>query len=96
MCILFAIFQYGLYPSYHTAYDTLDYVERFIDPSFTYHRAIGQLTGEVLRQLTDRPLLTFDLREYAQVLHEWNTHFRVRFKSKYFEQTQGAQLMGKS
>ena len=95
--MLCGVLQYGYYPSYHTAYDTYEYVLGFVDPSLQYHRAMTQLSAELLRSLLDRPLLPFDLRDYASLLQEQVTDYSrlmLLVQSQYFDQDEGRQLRG--
>ncbi|EMP25813.1 N-acetylated-alpha-linked acidic dipeptidase-like protein [Chelonia mydas] len=46
-----------IYPAYHTAFDTFDYADRFIDPGFTSHQAVARTVGNVLLRLGDSPVL---------------------------------------
>ncbi|XP_035665201.1 N-acetylated-alpha-linked acidic dipeptidase 2-like [Branchiostoma floridae] len=54
----------AIYPSYHTAYDNMDLMERFVDPDFTVHRAMARISGELIRRLADSLVLPYDCRKY--------------------------------
>lgn len=61
--------------SYHTAYDTYSHFTRFIDPDFTYTRALSQITGRLTMRLADAEVLPFrfspaaeDIAAYANEL----------------------------
>ncbi|XP_066273318.1 aminopeptidase NAALADL1-like [Branchiostoma lanceolatum] len=58
----------SVYPSYHTAYDNMDLMERFVDPDFTVHRAMARISGELVRRLADALVLPYDSRKYAPSL----------------------------
>ena len=49
-------------------YETFEYVSTFIDPTFAYHRAVGQIWTEVGRRLADSVILPIDCRLYAEFL----------------------------
>lgn len=52
------------YP-YHSCYENFDWVTRFGDPGFRYHKILGQFWGLLIRELADSPILPFDLEAYA-------------------------------
>ena len=56
------------YPAYHTVIDSYDYVERFVDPSFSAHVSLTQLAADVILQMSTSALLPFDVRELADTL----------------------------
>ncbi|KAF7687672.1 aminopeptidase NAALADL1 isoform X1 [Silurus meridionalis] len=60
-----------IYPAYHTAYDTFDYVNRFIDPGFTSHQTVARTAGNVLLRLADSILLPFKCSDYAETLEQY-------------------------
>ncbi|KAB5528284.1 hypothetical protein PHYPO_G00138510 [Pangasianodon hypophthalmus] len=60
-----------IYPTYHTAYDTFDYVSRFIDPGFTSHQTVARTAGNVLLRLGDSILLPFKCSDYAESLEQY-------------------------
>uniref|UniRef100_H2XYN4 PA domain-containing protein n=1 Tax=Ciona intestinalis TaxID=7719 RepID=H2XYN4_CIOIN len=53
------------YPTYHTAYDTFDYVERFVDPGFVAHTAVSKVSGVIMILLSDSLVLPFDVQNFA-------------------------------
>ncbi|XP_078682601.1 aminopeptidase NAALADL1-like [Branchiostoma floridae x Branchiostoma belcheri] len=56
------------YPVYHTGYDNMDVMERFVDPDFSVHRALARTAGELLRHLSDEVLLPLEWEQYVPVL----------------------------
>ena len=69
--ILFHVsFQYFFYPTYHTNYDTFEYVKKFTDPTFEYHQLMGQYFGNMLHKLLDKSLLPLTTRHYSTVLDQ--------------------------
>ncbi|KAG7318617.1 hypothetical protein KOW79_018372 [Hemibagrus wyckioides] len=62
-----------IYPAYHTAYDTFEYVSRFIDPGFTSHQTVARTAGNVLLRLADSILLPFKCSDYAETLEQYLT-----------------------
>ncbi|XP_015683364.1 N-acetylated-alpha-linked acidic dipeptidase-like protein, partial [Protobothrops mucrosquamatus] len=57
-----------IYPAYHTAFDTFDYADRFIDPGFTSHRAVAQTAGNVLLRLAESLILPLNVSNYGETL----------------------------
>ncbi|XP_070577787.1 N-acetylated-alpha-linked acidic dipeptidase 2-like [Ptychodera flava] len=56
------------YPVYHSVYETFYLFETFIDPAFRRSLAIGQLWGEVARDLAESVIIPFDCNDYAKEL----------------------------
>jgi len=56
------------YPAYHTVVDSFDYVQRFIDPSFSAHCSLTQLVADVVLQMSSSARLPLDVRELADTL----------------------------
>uniref|UniRef100_A0A8C0J9Y8 Aminopeptidase NAALADL1 n=1 Tax=Chelonoidis abingdonii TaxID=106734 RepID=A0A8C0J9Y8_CHEAB len=59
-----------IYPAYHTAFDTFDYADRFIDPGFTSHQAVARTVGNVLLRLADSLILPLNVSDYGEKLDE--------------------------
>ena len=55
-------------PTSHTVLDTFDYVEGYIDPTFTAHQTLAWIVGEAVLQLSTFIKLPFDVRELADTL----------------------------
>jgi len=56
------------YPAYHTVIDNSDYMERFIDPSFSAHVSLTQLAADIVLQMSSSVRLPLDVRELADTL----------------------------
>src|SRR4051794_31329649 len=50
---------------YHSCYETFEWMERFGDPGFAYHKALAEVWALLIVDLAQEPLLPFDLRAYA-------------------------------
>jgi N-acetylated-alpha-linked acidic dipeptidase len=61
----------GPHGVYHTAYDTHEWVVRFGDPGFQYHRALVQLWGLTLLRLADAESLPLDPVATATAIEEF-------------------------
>ncbi|KAM6157640.1 aminopeptidase NAALADL1 [Rhynchocyon petersi] len=57
-----------IYPTYHTAFDTFGYVEKFLDPDFSSHRAVAQTAASVLLRLSDSLFLPLNVSDYSETL----------------------------
>ncbi|XP_067604526.1 aminopeptidase NAALADL1 [Pseudorca crassidens] len=57
-----------IYPTYHTAFDTFDYVDKFVDPGFSSHQAVAQTVGSVLLRLSDSLFLPLNVSDYSETL----------------------------
>ncbi|KAJ1650860.1 Vacuolar protein sorting-associated protein 70 [Dispira simplex] len=58
----------GYSGTYHSAYDSIHWMEKFIDPDYIYHQTITRLLGSVLLRLADDPLIPLDLTAYPPAL----------------------------
>uniref|UniRef100_A0A8D0VRL5 Aminopeptidase NAALADL1 n=1 Tax=Sus scrofa TaxID=9823 RepID=A0A8D0VRL5_PIG len=60
-----------IYPTYHTAFDTFDYVDKFVDPGFSSHQAVARTAGSVLLRLSDSLFLPLNVSDYSETLHSF-------------------------
>lgn len=77
------------YP-YHSCYENFDWMSRFGDPGFQYHKILGQFWGLLLVQLADSPVLPFDLEVYAKHINNYVTELEEHAKSKKVPMTRGS------
>ena len=56
---------------YHSAYDNFEWMSRFGDPGFKYHKLMGQVWALLLLELADEPIVPFDLNAYASAVQEY-------------------------
>jgi hypothetical protein len=52
------------YP-YHSCYDNYEWMTKFGDPEFQYHKAMGEIWALLIYELADKPIIPFDLNAYA-------------------------------
>lgn len=57
---------------YHSSYDNFDWVDTVGDPGFVYHGILAELMGLLILELSDRPILPFDMAAYANALYKWS------------------------
>lgn len=55
------------YP-YHSCYDNFQWMSKHGDPGFQYHKLMGQIWALLILELSDRPVLPFDLEAYADAV----------------------------
>uniref|UniRef100_A0A2K5QCD0 Aminopeptidase NAALADL1 n=1 Tax=Cebus imitator TaxID=2715852 RepID=A0A2K5QCD0_CEBIM len=60
-----------IYPTYHTAFDTFDYVDKFLDPGFSSHQAVAQTAGSVILRLSDSFFLPLNVSDYSETLRSF-------------------------
>jgi N-acetylated-alpha-linked acidic dipeptidase len=56
----------GRFGSYHSAYDTFTWMERFGDPGFLSHAAVARLTALMVARLANAEVLPFNYEEFAR------------------------------
>ncbi|KAL8183935.1 UNVERIFIED_CONTAM: N-acetylated-alpha-linked acidic dipeptidase-like protein [Gekko kuhli] len=59
-----------IYPAYHTAFDTFDYADKFIDPGFTSHQTVARTAGNILVRLADTLILPLNVTDYGEMLEQ--------------------------
>ncbi|KAM4845962.1 aminopeptidase NAALADL1 [Thomomys bottae] len=62
-----------IYPTYHTAFDTFEYVEKFVDPDFSSHQAVARTAVSVLLRLSDSFFLPLNVSDYSETLRSFLT-----------------------
>jgi hypothetical protein len=60
----------GLYPAYHTGFETFDLVDRIYDPEFKLFRACSQLNLRMGLELAESEKLPILMENYADVMEE--------------------------
>ncbi|KAJ5095444.1 hypothetical protein NUU61_004800 [Penicillium alfredii] len=58
------------YP-YHSCHESYDWMVQFGDPGFQYHGLLAQFWGLLLLDLSENPMLPFDMEAYAFYLDGW-------------------------
>lgn len=67
---------------YHSCYDNFEWMEKFGDPGFQYHKAMGEIWALLILELADKPNLPFDLLAYAKALSGYIDNLDQYAKSK--------------
>ncbi|PNJ38248.1 NAALADL1 isoform 3 [Pongo abelii] len=60
-----------IYPTYHTAFDTFDYMDKFLDPGFSSHQAVARTAGSVILRLSDSFFLPLKVSDYSETLRSF-------------------------
>jgi len=64
----FAFGGEGDYGVYHSAYDSFDHFQRFVDPTFAYQVALAQVVGRVVLRSAQAPLLPTRAEDFARAV----------------------------
>ena len=58
---------------YHSCYDNFEWMDKFGDPNFQYHKLMAEVLTLLILELAARPLLPFDLEAYAKAVKGYVT-----------------------
>jgi Peptidase family M28/PA domain/Transferrin receptor-like dimerisation domain len=58
------------YP-YHSCYDNYEWVSKFGDPDFAYHKLMGEVWALLILEIADRPILPYDMKAYARAVSRY-------------------------
>ncbi|KAJ5590820.1 hypothetical protein N7450_004792 [Penicillium hetheringtonii] len=67
---------------YHSCYESFDWMSKFGDPGFEYHKLLAQFWGLLLLDLSENPMLPFDMEAYARYMTGWINDLDEFVKSK--------------
>ncbi|KAK4170061.1 putative glutamate carboxypeptidase 2 [Cladorrhinum sp. PSN259] len=67
---------------YATSYENLDWMGRIADPEFTYHTLLAQILSLLILELSNRPILPFDMTAYADKLTIWAEELETWVKAQ--------------
>ncbi|KAL9106894.1 MAG: hypothetical protein Q9227_008142 [Pyrenula ochraceoflavens] len=56
---------------YHSCYDNFEWMQNFGDPGFAYHKVLGEVIALLILELSNKPILPFDMEDYARWVHSW-------------------------
>jgi hypothetical protein len=63
-------FQGPHYP-YHSCYDNYDWMTKFGDPEFAYHKLMGEVWALLILEIADQPILPYDMEAYARAVSRY-------------------------
>ncbi|KAH0023390.1 N-acetylated-alpha-linked acidic dipeptidase 2, partial [Aureobasidium melanogenum] len=55
------------YP-YHSCYETFEWMTKYGDPEFQYHKTLATVWALLILEIADRPIIPFDLNDYAAAM----------------------------
>ncbi|KAI9762141.1 MAG: Inositol-pentakisphosphate 2-kinase [Chaenotheca gracillima] len=58
---------------YHSCYDNFEWMSKFGDPTFSYHKTLAQVWALLILEMADQPLVPFDFEEYATAVQGYVT-----------------------
>ncbi|GAW21820.1 hypothetical protein ANO14919_113450 [Xylariales sp. No.14919] len=76
----------------HSSYDNFQWMESVGDPGFLYHGLLGQVLALLIIELSDRPILPFDLGHYASSLGRYLAHLSHWTDEKGIKQGDGGKI----
>lgn len=76
---------------YHSCYDNFEWMTKFGDPGFQYHKALAQVWALLILEMADRPFLPFTMEGYASQMESWMKDLESYAKSKASLVTEGDQ-----
>ncbi|EXJ86795.1 hypothetical protein A1O3_03749 [Capronia epimyces CBS 606.96] len=68
------------YP-YHSCYDNFEWMSKFGDPEWKYHKTMGEILALLILEMADKPLLPFDLNAYAKAVAKYVADLNIYAKS---------------
>ncbi|KAJ6079562.1 hypothetical protein N7467_009315 [Penicillium canescens] len=77
-------FEGEAYP-YHSCYESYDWMVQNADPDFQYHKILAQFWGLLLLDLSENPMLPFDVEAYGSSVTGWVKDLDGFAKSKKAE-----------
>jgi hypothetical protein len=56
---------------YHSCYDNFEWMTKYGDPGFQYHKTLAQIWALLILDFADRPIMPFDFIAYAKAVKQW-------------------------
>ncbi|RVX73304.1 hypothetical protein B0A52_02946 [Exophiala mesophila] len=72
----------GQHYPYHSCYDNYDWMQKYGDPEFRYHKAMGEIWALLILDLADKPMVPFDISAYASSIKRYVDDLARYVKSK--------------
>lgn len=63
-------FEGDVYPR-HSCFDSFDWMIKYGDPEFTYHKALADLVSLLILKYSDEPVVEFNVGAYGQRIHDY-------------------------
>jgi hypothetical protein len=74
-------FEGAPYP-YHSCYDNYEWMSKFGDPDFAYHKLMGEVWALLILEIADRPILPYDMEAYARAVSRYVSDLENYAKKK--------------
>lgn len=58
------------YPK-HSCFDSFEWMKRFGDPDFSYHRTLADIISKLILRMADDPVIPFDIGAYAKAIEDY-------------------------
>jgi len=79
--------------TYHSAYDTFNWMERFGDPGFLYHATAASIAAAMAIRVADADILPYDYVEFARTMRRYIPPMQRAFIAKGWDTTAIAPLV---
>jgi hypothetical protein len=77
------------YPA-HSCYDTAQWMSKFGDHGFNYHRTLAQIWALLILEIADRPLIPFNLNSYVNSIVQYTDKLQEDAQAAYSSLNSGA------
>jgi N-acetylated-alpha-linked acidic dipeptidase len=78
--------------TYHSSYDTFNWMERFGDPGFLYHATAASIAAAMAVRVADADILPYDYVEFARTMRRYLAPIQRNFIAKGWDTTAIAPL----
>ena len=78
--------------TYHSAYDTFNWMEKFGDPGFQYHATAARIAAAMAVRVADADILPYDYVEFARTMRAYVPPIRRAFMARQWDTTTIASL----
>jgi len=78
--------------TYHSQYDTYEWMARFGDPDFLYHATAASIAAAMVVRVADADILPYDYVEFARTMRRYVPPIRRAFAAKQWDTTSIAAL----
>ncbi|KAH0556051.1 hypothetical protein GP486_006008 [Trichoglossum hirsutum] len=75
---------------YHSCYDNFEWMKKFGDPDFQYHKVLAQVLALLVLELADRQVLPYDFKAYAFAVKGYVNDLDAYAKKQMKGEDQGA------
>lgn len=80
------------YPK-NSCFDSFEWMKKFGDPDFAYHRTLVDIVSKLVLRMADDPVLPFDIGTYADALEKYTNDLERYAASQPAWATEGSQVL---